>query len=53
MSLVMGLNIITIVARIVRFLPAHIHEDVNATRQLHCQRWTIVDGLINAMPNMQ
>ena len=37
MSLVVSLNIVTIVALSVRLLPAHMHEDVHATRQLHCQ----------------
>ena len=37
MSLVIWLNIVTIVARSVRLLPAHMREDVHATRQLHCQ----------------
>jgi len=34
-SLVIWSNIVTIVARRVRLLPAHMREDVNATRQLH------------------
>jgi len=29
-------NIVTIVAQSVHFLPAHMHEDIHATRQLHC-----------------
>ena len=37
MSLVTWLNIVRIVARSVRLLPAHMCEDVPATRQLHCQ----------------
>jgi len=36
-SLVMWLNIVTIVARSVRLLPAHMHKDVHAASQLHCQ----------------
>jgi len=36
-SLVMWLNIVTIVARNVRVLPEYMREDVHATRQLHCQ----------------
>ena len=36
-SLVIWLNIVTIVARSVRFLPAYVREDVHATHQLHCQ----------------
>ena len=31
------LNIVTVVARSVRLLPVHMHEDVHATHQLHCQ----------------
>jgi len=34
------LNIVTIVARNVRLLPAHTCEDTHATHQLHCQRWS-------------
>ena len=37
MYLVIWLNIVTIVARSVRLLPAHMRVDVHATRQLHCQ----------------
>jgi len=44
---VIWLNIVIIVARSVRLLPAHMREDVHATRQLHCQ-WQV-----SAMPNMQ
>jgi len=36
MSLVIWLNIVTIVAPSVRLLPANMREDVHATRQLHC-----------------
>ena len=36
-SLVMWLNIVTIVAPSVRLLPAYMREDVDASRQLHCQ----------------
>jgi len=32
-------NCVTLVARSVRLLPAHMIEDVHATRQLHCQGW--------------
>jgi len=39
-SLVMWLNIVTIVARSVHLYPAHTREDVHATRQLHCQWWS-------------
>jgi len=39
-SLVTWLNIVTIVARSVRLLPAHRREDIHATRQLHCQWWS-------------
>jgi len=35
--LVIWLNIVTTVARSVRLLPVHMREDVQATRQLHCQ----------------
>jgi len=31
------LNIVTIIAPSVCLLPAHMCEDVRATRQLHCQ----------------
>jgi len=37
MSLVIWLNIVTTVDQSVRRLPAHMREDVHATRQLHCQ----------------
>jgi len=39
-SLVMWLNIVTIVAWSVCLLPAHMREDVHATHQLHCQWWS-------------
>jgi len=39
-SVVTWLNIVTIVARSVHLLPAHIRKDVHATRQLHCQWWS-------------
>jgi len=39
-SLVIWLNIVTIVARSVRLLPTYICEDVHVTRQLHCQWWS-------------
>jgi len=39
-SLVIWLYIVTIVARSVRLLPAHMRKDVNVTRQLHCQWWS-------------
>jgi len=35
MSLVIWLNIVAVVSRSVRLLPAYTHEDVRATRQLH------------------
>jgi len=38
--LVIWLNIVTIVDRSPRLLPAHMREDVHATRQLHCQWWS-------------
>jgi len=38
--LVTWLNIVTIVARSVRLLPAHMREDVHATGQLYCQWWS-------------
>ena len=38
-SLIIWLYIVTIVARSVRLLPAHMREDVHVTRQLHCQWW--------------
>jgi len=34
------MNIVTIVARSVRLLSAHTHEDVHATHQLYCQGWS-------------
>jgi len=37
-SLVIWLNNVTIVARSVRLLPAHMRED--PTCQLHCQWWS-------------
>jgi len=40
MSLVIWLNIVTIVARSVRLLSADMREDVHATGQLHCQWWS-------------
>jgi len=40
MSLVMWPNIVTIVIHSVRLLPAHMREDVHATRHLHCQWWS-------------
>jgi len=34
-------NIVTIIARSVCLLPAHMREDVHAlARQLHCQWWS-------------
>jgi len=36
-SLVLWLNMVTIVARSVRLLLAHMRDDVHATHQLHCQ----------------
>ena len=39
-SLVIWLKIVTIAARSVRISPAHMREDVHATRQLHCQWWS-------------
>jgi len=39
-SLVIWLNVVTIVARSVRLLLAHIREDAHATRQLHWQWWS-------------
>jgi len=38
--LVIWLNILTIIDRSVRLLPAYMREDVHATYQLHCQRWS-------------
>jgi len=46
-SLVIWQNIVTIVARSVRLLPAYMRKDVHATRQLHCQWWS------GQWPNMQ
>ena len=37
MSLVMWLNIVTIVAQSVRLLSAHMRKDMHASCQLHCQ----------------
>ena len=48
-SLVIWLNIDTIVARSLHLLSAHMREDVRATCQLHI----VNDGLVNAMPNMK
>ena len=48
MPLVIWLNIVTIVAQSVCLMPACMREDVHATRQ-----YTVNDGLVNAMPNMQ
>jgi len=48
-SLVIWLNVVTIVARSVRLLLAHIREDAHATRHYCIDN----DGLVNAMPNMQ
>jgi len=39
-SLVIWLNIVTIVARSVCFWPASMSKDVHATRHLHCQSWS-------------
>jgi len=47
-SLVIWLNIVTIVARSVRLLPAYMHE--TSTPLVSC---IVNDGLVNAMPNMQ
>jgi len=44
----MWLNIVTIVVRSVRLLPAHMHEDVHATRQNYCIVNELNDGLVNA-----
>jgi len=38
-SLVTWLDIVTVVARSVRVLPAHMHEDTHAT-QLYCGLWS-------------
>ena len=46
MSLVIWLNIVTIVAQSVCLLPTYMHEGVRA----NC---IVNDGLINAIPNMQ
>ena len=40
MLLVIWLNIVTVVARSVRLLPAYNGKDVHATRQLHFQWWS-------------
>ena len=40
MLLVIWLNIVTVVARSVRLLPAYMRKDVHATRQLHFQWWS-------------
>jgi len=40
MFLVIWLNIVTVVVRSVRRLPAYMSEDVHATGQLHCQWWS-------------
>ena len=45
-SLVIWLNIVTIVAGSVRLLSAHVREDVH----INC---IVNDGLVNAMPNVQ
>ena len=37
MSLVIWLNIVTVAPQSVRLFPAHMGEDIHATRQLHCQ----------------
>ena len=36
-SVAIWLNIVTIVARSVHLLPAHMPEDAYVTHQLHCQ----------------
>jgi len=38
-SLVIWLNVVTIVARSVRLLSAYMREDVHANHQLHCRWW--------------
>jgi len=38
-SLVIWVNVVTIVARSVRLLSAYMREDVHANHQLHCQWW--------------
>jgi len=49
--LVIWLNIVTIVARSVRLLSAHMRKDVHAMMPLvNC---IVNDGLVSAMPNMQ
>jgi len=53
MSLVIWLNIVTIVAQSVRLLPTCMREEVHATRQLRCQWWSSPLGLVSVMPNMQ
>ena len=50
MSLVIWMNIVTIVAQSVRLLLAHMYEDVHSTTLVNC---IVNDGLVNAMPNMQ
>jgi len=47
-SLVIWLNIVTIVARSVNLFPAHMREDAQAL--MGC---IVNDGLVNAMANMQ
>ena len=47
-SLVIWLNIVTIVARSLCLLPTHMRENVHAT----CQYYIVNDGLVNAMPIM-
>jgi len=48
-SLVVWLNIVTIVAQSVRLLPAHMREYV-PTPLVNC---VVNDGLVSAMPNTQ
>ena len=48
MSLVIWLNIVTIVDRRVHRLPVYMRQDVNASRQC-----IVNDGLVDAVPNMQ
>jgi len=48
-SLVIWLNIVTIVARSVRILPAYMREDVHATPLVNC---IVNDGLVSVMSNM-
>jgi len=47
-SLVIWLNIVTLIARSVRLLPAHMCEDVHAIASC-----IVNDGLLNVMPHMQ